>query len=93
MIICGFRFGTNTAAVACNVAIADGGTVKVETVNTTIAAGVLTSGSLAWMIAGDGASHTIDLRYKTSNSADAVSIGNSSATDVATMVFLLTPSN
>lgn len=93
MVTASFRVGTSTAAVACNVGIADGGTVVVETVQQTTAAGVLTSSALAWAITGDGNSHTVDLRYKTSNGADSVSIGNSSSTDVPTMVFLLTPSN
>jgi hypothetical protein len=93
IVTASFRMGTNTAAVFCNAALADGGTVIAETAQQAPAAGVFTSTSIQWAINGDGASHTIDLRYKTSNGADAVGIGNSSSTDVATMTFTLTPSN
>jgi hypothetical protein len=88
-----FRIGTLTAVVACNGAIADGGSVVVETSTLTTGIGIAMPASLSWVINGDGAAHTVDLRYKTSNAADSVTIGNSSATDLPTMVFLLTPSN
>lgn len=88
-----FRMGTNTAAVFCTAALADGGTVVVETGQQTPAAGTLISSSLQWVINGDGASHTVDLRFKTSNGADAVAIGNTNSTDIPVMVFTLLPTN
>jgi hypothetical protein len=48
--------------------------------------------ALNWVIAGDGASHTIKLQFETSNGADAVQIVNTTPF-VPTMVFTLMPSN
>lgn len=93
LINASFRFGTNTAVVAASVALADGGTVIAETNANQPAAGNANPGSLSWAISGDGASHTIDLRFKTANAADSVIMGNASATDTPAMTFLLTPSN
>lgn len=93
LINAAFRAGTNTAAVAHNIGLADGGTIIVETNPTLATANTANPGSLAWVVNGDGASHTIDLRFKTSNAADAVIMGNQTGTDLPTMTFLLTPSN
>lgn len=83
-----------TAAVLTGVAIADGGVVIVETQVTPATVNVVAAPfALAWVVNGDGASHTIDLRYKTSNAADSVVIANAAATLTPTMVFTLMPSN
>lgn len=83
-----------TAAVAVGIAIADGGAVVVETALTPVVAGTVTAPfSLAWVITGDGLSHSVDLRYKTSNAADSVTIANPTATATPTMIFTLMPSN
>lgn len=87
------RAGTVTAAVAWFVSLADGGVTLVETNGIATGVGVANPFALNWVIAGDGASHTVDLRYKTSNGADSVIIGNGTASDVPTVTFLLTPSN
>ena len=88
---------TLTAAIAANVALADGTSdnsgILVEGNFLPQAAGVTQFFALNWVVAGDGASHTINLQYKTSNGADSVQITNTSATFLPTMVFTLMPSN
>jgi len=85
--------GSNTAAVTVAVSITDGGT-KLQEVSALgpVAAGLIPF-SLSTIITGDGASHTIDLRFFTTNAADAVAILNASSTQLPTMVFNLSPSN
>lgn len=90
-------FGTATAAVTCNVALADGSAdntgILVEQQTQSSAAGILMPFSLGWIVTGDGNPHTINLQYKTSNGADSVTIANGSATSLPTMTFTLMPSN
>lgn len=82
-----------TAAVTVFVGIADGGTiVKTMPILPTLASN-FTPFVILWEINGDGNTHTIDLRYHTTNGADSVSIDNNTATEVPTMIFILSPSN
>lgn len=83
----------STAAASVFAALADGGTVFIES-------GVTPAGITApqfwgfnWVINGDGASHTITLQAKTAAGADAWNIGNANATSVPQMVLTLVPSN
>jgi len=82
-----------TAIVTVFVGIADGGTVVLTQPVNASGIGNFAPFALIWEINGDGAAHTIDLRYHTSNGADSVSINNASATQLPTMVFTLMPSN
>lgn len=82
-----------TAIVTTFVGIADGGTVVYTLPVSASGVGNFAPFALAWEINGDGLAHTIDLRYHTSNAADSVSINNASATQLPTMIFILTPSN
>lgn len=88
---------TQTAAVAHSFALADGSGdntgILVEGQNTAANASQPTPFALTTVINGDGASHTINLQYKTSNGADSVLIANSGGTIKPTMTFILTPSN
>jgi len=84
---------SNTAAVLVLIAIADGGSVIVESGVTPSAATVVSRINCSTIITGDGASHTIDLRFRTSNVADAAVLTNITSTLLPTMTFLLTPSN
>ena len=81
-----------TAPVAVAVALFDSATL-VEAFTNGPAASNTESASLFWVINGDGASHTIKLQFHTGNGADSVSITNSTATAIPTMVFILAPSN
>lgn len=84
----------NTALTNIGAAIADGGTVVVEQIiSVPTAANTDSAFALNWIINGDGASHSVDLRFKTTNGADAAVIQNSTATQLPVMTFLLTPSN
>lgn len=76
-----------------SVAIADGGTILQEVASAPAANNLADAFSLGWLVVGDGASHTIDLRFKTSNGTHAATIINSSTSAVPSMVFMLTPSN
>lgn len=82
-----------TATVTVFVGIADGGTILDTMPITAALVGNFTPFSIGWIINGDGASHTIDLRYHTTNGADSVSINNASSTQLPTMIFTLIPSN
>lgn len=88
---------TATGAVSMNVAIADGGSdntgILVEHAMTASSTSAFMGWAIHWVITGDGASHTINLQYKTSNASDSATISNSSATIVPQMVCFLTPSN
>jgi hypothetical protein len=89
---------TSTAAVFFGVALADnigGGGANVISETTILAASTSnsTAWALNWVINGDGASHVVDLRFKTSNGADSVNIQNNTSTVMPTMVFFLSPSN
>lgn len=92
-IACGGSGWTTTASVFFGVALADGGTIIFEIDPISSSTGTGISWVLNWVINGDGASHTIDLRFKTSNASDAATIQNNIATSIPTMVFNLTPSN
>lgn len=82
-----------TAAVTIFVGIADGGTVVLTQPILPTLAGNFSPFALAWEINGDGAAHTIDLRYHTTNGLDSVTINNAASNQLPTMVFTLTPSN
>lgn len=89
---------TQTAAVNDTIGLNDGAcggaTVNLQA-STIIPSGpnAMEAWALGWVITGDGASHTVNLCYLTSNAADAATIANSSASLTPTMTFLLTPSN
>jgi len=92
--------GTSTAAVAFSVALTDNGACSTANAGllqeiSTIgpSAGTAIPFAFSYMITGDGASHNIALQYKTSNGADSVLIGNSSASLTPTMAFTLFPAN
>ncbi len=86
--------GTLTAATYYGIAIYDGGSaVKEMSPYSAAILGASTPFSLDHVITGDGASHTIKLRYKTFNASDSAAIENSSSTARPSMVFILTPSN
>jgi hypothetical protein len=83
----------STAIASLGFALADGGNVVCEQFVVPQGTGLGTAFALNWIITGDGASHTVDLRYKTGAGADAVNISNNSSTLLPTMTFTLMPSN
>lgn len=83
----------NTAQVTCSYAIADGGATVQESLAVAAGAGLSMPFSIGTVITGDGASHTVDLRFKTGNGSDACGVLNSSSTNAATIVYTLVPSN
>ena len=83
----------NTSTISPSVAIADGGTVVLENFVACNNINTFLPWNLAWVVNGDGASHSIDLRYKTTNAADSAQIANHGTTIIPTMVFTLMPSN
>jgi hypothetical protein len=85
--------GSNTASVTVAVSITDGGTKLQEVTALGPTAAGLIPFSISSIITGDGASHTIDLRFFTTNASDAVAILNASSNQLPTMVFNLSPSN
>jgi len=83
-----------TASVGINDGSCSGSTVNLQrTQSVPTAATNPESFSLSSVITGDGASHTINLCYLTSNAADSVTMINSSSDFLPTMVFTLMPSN
>ena len=82
-----------TETVTVFVGIADGGTVVLTQLVLPTVASSFSPFVLGWEINGDRASHTIDLRYHTTNGADSASINSASSTQLPTMIFTLTPSN
>jgi hypothetical protein len=92
-IVCSGGITSLTAAVTVFVGIADGGTTVLTQPIFPAIAGNFQPFALAWEINGDGASHTVDLRYHTTAGVDQVSINNASAIQLPTMVFTLVPSN
>lgn len=82
-----------TATVTVFVGIADGGAVLDTLPVTAALVGNFTPFAVGWVINGDGASHTIDLRYHTTNAADSVTINNAASNQLPTMIFTLYPSN
>ncbi|HLW79303.1 MAG TPA: hypothetical protein VKU44_06855 [Terriglobia bacterium] len=87
----GFGF-SSTAAANIFVSLFDSATL-VETSFTP--ANTTSNGpwALNWVIAGNGASHTVKLQFKTGAAADAANIANSSSTQIPTMVCQLVRSN
>lgn len=88
---------TSTAAVTGAIALADGtadntGVLIVVPFLAPVAGGAVPF-SVRWVVTGDGALHTINLQYSTTNGADSVLITNGSATQKPVMTFVLTPSN
>lgn len=88
---------TLTAAVAWSIAIADGTSdnsgILAEVQGTSTGAGVAAPYTVATVVAGDGASHTLNLQFKTANAADHANIANGTTTIAPMMVFTLMPSN
>lgn len=84
---------TLTAVTTASIALTDAGTLLQEVANAPGAAGTLNPFALTYVFAGDGASHSFDLRFKTTSGADSASILNTSTTATAMMTFLLMPSN
>jgi hypothetical protein len=90
---------TNTGAVNYRIALADGIAdntgilAEIRGLSPLASATGIVPFSLSYMLTGDGASHTINLQYLTSNASDSVVIENSSATAAPMMVFILSPSN
>jgi hypothetical protein len=88
---------TLTAVATASVNLTDGtcgsGTILQELQSVPTAATNPESWSLGYIFTGDGASHTINLCYKTSVGADSVSILNSSSSLLPTMTFMLGVSN
>lgn len=90
---------SSTGAGGVNVALADGSAdntgilISVALLPAISGAGQFSAWALTWAIAGDGASHTINLQFDTGNAADAAILVNSSATLKPMMTFLLVPSN
>lgn len=93
VVQCSGLISSLTGLATVSVFIADGGTGLQTAQVLAQSAANFTSFSLSYVINGDGASHTIDLRYFTGNAADAVTIANSGTTIIPTMIFTLTPSN
>ena len=90
VINCAGTVTTTGGSATVTIMLADGGSQVQATTVSTVGAAAQSSWSMAWQIAGDGAAHTIDLRFKTSaNTADILNSGGI----VPTMVFTLTPSN
>jgi hypothetical protein len=88
---------TSTAIATATVQLYDGtcnvGTALQQTQSIPTAATNPESWSLLDVITGDGASHTINLCFATSNAADSVTMLNSSASLSPRMNFILMPSN
>lgn len=84
---------TQTGSVVLGVELADGGNALVETFVISSSVSFPVSFALHWIITGDGASHTVDLRYRTTNGADSATILNTSSTQYPTMMFILSPAN
>lgn len=82
----------STATATNAIALFDG-SVVVEKIVSASAINLNHDFSIAWVINGDGASHTIKLQYKTGNVSDALNIRNATATDTVAMTFILSPSN
>lgn len=83
----------SSGATSLGIALADNGAVLVEQ---SVVPQAVASGSafaLNWIVPGDGASHAIDLRFKTGNGGNAVNIANSTSTNTPVMTFALMPSN
>lgn len=81
-----------TAQSQVGISLFDSSTL-VESVQTQATTSTITDFALAWVINGDGASHTVKLQFKTFNASDSVGIANTSATVTPSMTFLLSPSN
>lgn len=84
---------SDTAAAQVFTAIADGGTPTVVNTSLVGAATNPTNFALNTVIAGNGATHSVDLRFKTAVGADAAHILNSAGNGIPQMVFTLMPSN
>jgi len=78
---------SNTAAAQVFTAIADGGTPVVVNRSLVSAAGNPTNFWLNTVISGNGATHGIDLRFKTANASDATDIINSAGNGIPQMFF------
>lgn len=88
---------TATAVAQMAIALADGSADNTGILIEVLAVSPVTSAATAWAInyilTGDGASHTINLQFKTSAGADAATIQNNTSTVKPVISFLLTPSN
>lgn len=81
------------AVVPIYVTILDGGTETHTVEITPSTTGGYHAFHVQTVVNGDGASHAFTLGFKTSASADAISINNQFASTAPTVVFILTPSN
>lgn len=86
----GIVFSTGGFAQEIAVCLADSTTTLVEATLDVLAGALTENYTLDWLIAGDGNSHTVKLRYKTS--AHTVGLDNSSSTRIPVMIFNLTAS-
>src|SRR5262249_5711398 len=84
---------SSSPAAPLSFALADNGSVLVEQSLAPRATGSGAAFGLNWIVTGDGASHAIDLRFKTGNGSSAVNVANSTPTNVPVMTFVLMPSN
>ncbi len=91
---------TSTAAVSFFIALTDNaacGTANAgiiyEATTASTGTGTTINFPLTSVIAGDGASHSIALQFKTTNGADSVSTVNTSTARTPMMTFVLSPSN
>jgi len=98
--IASFTIGSLTAAINVLAAITDNAACSTanagilqETSITPPATGAGVSGTLGYIITGDGAAHNIALQFRTTNAADSVFISNGTATLTPTIVLTLSPSN
>jgi hypothetical protein len=85
---------SNSGSVAVFAALVDTATSITLAENVTInVAGAPSTFALDSEFTGDGASHTIQLQFKTTNGSDQASINNTSVTSSPKMTFLLSPTN
>lgn len=85
--------GTATAAAEVSVGVTVDGVLVAESINEGAAAGNLVGFDVQYMIVGDGKSHTVAMVYRTNATADNAIIGNSSVTNVPSLLLELTQSN
>ena len=83
----------STAANSVGLAIADGGSVIGQMVESATGVGTTLPMIVDTVVTGDGASHAFTMQFKTFASADAVNISNAATGRVPTLIVLLLPSN
>ncbi len=94
---CSGAISSLTAAVNVLFALADGTADNTGIISASIATPALAGGwasfSINTVVTGDGASHTINLQYATTNALDSVTIQNTDTINTVVMAFTLMPSN